>query len=128
MKIFRDYSPKLLLGALVVATSMFLSNPLPAFATGPVGPFGVPGGVSISDNDVAGETWGRAGGRTVTYSVNIPSGFTSMTWGAEGATPVHLAFDGGVNASSQETLVFDNFFSNLSGGKAVWSGHGSWRP
>lgn len=121
MKTFRDFSPKLLLVTLVVVTSMCLSNPLPAFATGPVGPGGVPGGVSVVDGDVSGEAWGRAGGRSVTYTVNNPSGFTTMTWGAVGATPVQLAFDNSVDAPG-ETLGLDNGLSNLAGGVAVWTG------
>jgi len=121
MKVSRDFSPKLLLVALVVATGMCLNNPLPAFATGPVGPGGVPGGVIVVDGDVSGEAWGRAGGRIVTYTVNNPAGFTSMTWGAAGATPVQLAFDNSIDAPG-ETLGLDNGLSNLPGGVAVWTG------
>ena len=113
----RDFSPKLLVVALVVATGMCLSTPFPAFAVGPIGPGGVPGGVTVVDNDVSGETWGRAGGRSVTYTVNNPSEFTSMTWGAVGVTPVLLAFDNNVNAPG-ETLGL----VNVTNGVAVWTG------
>jgi len=121
MKFFRDFSPKLLLLTLTIITYICLNNPLTAFAVGPVDPGAVPGGVTVVDSDTSGEAWGRSGGRSVTYTLGIPSNFTSMTWGAVGPNPVQLAFDGNIDAFG-ETLVLDNTLSNFAGGVAVWTG------
>lgn len=103
--------------ALVLALVLF---PALALAIGPVAPTSLPGGVSVSDNDSgSGEQWGRLGGRTITFNVNTPAAFSSLSWGA--VSPPTAALDGVLNSPS-ETMNFSSAGSNLPSGIAQWSG------
>ena len=103
--------------ALAIALVLF---PALASAVGPVAPSSLPGGVAVSDSDSgSGEAWGRGGGRTITFSVNTPSAFDSLSWGAVSAPTA--ALDGVLNSSS-ETMSFSSSGSNLPSGIAQWSG------
>ena len=85
------------------------------------GPVALVSGVTLTaDSDTgSGERWGRAGGRTITYTVNDVSGYGALSWGNVTGSAPSLAFDNQVNGS--EVLVVD-FNSNLAGGQAQWTG------
>jgi len=85
------------------------------------GPVNIVAGVAQTgdNNDSEGETWGRPGGRTVTYSVSDTSAYDTLWFGATSLPTA--AFDNAVNAAG-ETMAFDATNSDLANGKAVWSG------
>jgi hypothetical protein len=92
-------------------------------AEGPVPAGSVPGGVTVTDDDSgSGEKWGRPGGRTMTFSVNVPGNFSAISWGAVSGQAPHVAFDGSVTPATSEVLAFNAGASNLPGGVAVWTG------
>lgn len=97
----------------VTACMAFLANP--AWAAGPVGPGSVPGGVTVTDSDGgSGESWGRAGGRTIFYEDFVLANFTALTW--EPIT-VAMAFDGVINGAEVMSSPV------LSGGDTIqWTG------
>jgi hypothetical protein len=65
------------------------------------GPAGQVVGVTITaDTDGgSGEQWGRAGGRTVTYTVGDISAFATLNWGNQNGTAPSVAFDDDLDAS-----------------------------
>jgi hypothetical protein len=100
---------------IVFATALmaFLANP--AWAAGPVGPGSVPGGVTVTDSDGgSGESWGRAGGRTIIYEDFALANFTLLTWQP---LTVAMAFDGVINGAEVMSSPV------LSGGDTIqWTG------
>lgn len=88
-----------------------------ARADGPVGPGSLPGGVSVLDSDPSGEGWGRAVGREIQFTVNDPSNFTALTWGAVGTNAVTLAFDNAVDAPGEVLTL-----GTVGAGMAEWNG------
>ena len=101
-----------LLGILLAAT---------ASATVFVPPASLPG-ITIADNDVRGETWGRAGGRTITYTVANPSQYSLLVFGIGNGSVPTLAFDNNLTPNTGEYMSFDNAASDLNGGVARWHG------
>jgi len=98
---------------IITAFMALLANPV--WAAGPVGPGSVPGGVTVTDSDGgSGETWGRAGGRTIVYEDFVLANFTSLSWQP---LNVAMAFDGVINGSEVMSSPI------LSGGDTVqWTG------
>lgn len=112
-----SYSPRLrrFPRSLILCLCVFFT--VAVAADGPVNT--VPGVTVTSDNnDTEGETWGRAGGRTMVFSVGDVSAFQSLLYGATSAPSA--AFDNNVNAPG-ETLTFSGS-SNLAAGVAIWTG------
>jgi len=94
----------------------------PARADGPVTPAALPGGATlVSDTDTGnGQQWGRAGGRSTTYAINNPDGFSALSWGVVSGANPHLALDGTLDSS--ELLMFASGESDLAGSIARWTG------
>ncbi len=107
----------------MLALAMFCIAPFGGVrADGPVPPGSLPGGVNVVDaDDGSGEQWGRAGGRTIQFTVNDLAGFTALGWGIVSPTAPGAAFDGSIDDAS-EIMAFDSSGSNLPGGEARWTG------
>jgi len=94
-----------------------------AFADGPVAPGALPGGVAVADSDSGnGQRWGRAGGRDITFTVNTPAAFGTLSWGVVRATLPNLAFDGNVNTGTPEVMTNVSTPSDYASGRAVFNG------
>ena len=77
----------------------------PALAAGPVSAGSLPGGATVTDDDGgSGESWGRAVGRTFTYSDFDTARFTSLSWQAISAG---MAFDGTIDAAAETMSVVE---------------------
>ena len=88
-------TPRLLLGILVGC----LLSSFALAATGPVPASSLPGGAVVSDNDDgSGETWGRPGGRTYSYSGFVLGNFTLLEWQSLSAA---MSFDGPVDTAAE---------------------------
>lgn len=117
MQVDQSRARRMLTLSLVTLPCLLGLAVVSAHADGPVGPSSLPGGVTVVDSDLTGEQWGRAGGREIQFTVNVPSNFTTLTWGAVGADAVTLAFDGAVNDAG-ETLTLGSVVNNT----ATWNG------
>lgn len=117
MRIRNRFARKVYLSTFVLGLCLFSIGVSSATADGPATPGSLPGGVVVNDSDTTGEQWGRMMGRTIDFSVNDLTNFTSLTWGAVGTNAVTLAFDGVVDAPS-ETLVL----GSVGVGVAQWNG------
>src|SRR5437868_515805 len=100
-----------------------------AYADGPVSVANLPGGGGnvVTDTDVTlggglGQQWGRNGGRTITYHVNNPATFNALTFSVIQTTSPSVAFDGQVNAGTNEVLTYSSQASSLGSGMARWVG------
>ena len=92
-----------------------------AHSTGPVTGGSLPGGVTVQDNDNGnGQKWGRGTGRDVTYTINTPAEFGTLTWGITSAP--HVAFDNAVD-SGGETMTNVSTAADYSAGRAVFAGN-----
>ena len=105
-------------GALAAAA---LLAPATALATGPVSAAAVPGTVTVTDSDSGnGQSWGRAGGRNLAFTVVTPAAFSALTWGVANGTNPSLAFDGAVTASTTEVMSYTPGQSTATA--ARWTG------
>ena len=104
---YQFYRIKLTIIVLVTAAMAFIASS--AWAAGPVGPGSVPGGVTVTDSDGgSGESWGRAGGRTITYEDFVLANFSSLTWQP---LSVAMAFDGVITDSEVMAPMFSDEFT-----------------
>jgi hypothetical protein len=80
------------------------------------------GGTVIDSDPGAGEQWGRAGGRTLSFHINVPGNFDALSWGETFNTRPTAAFDGSVTSGTAEELTFSAGQSDLLGGIVRWTG------
>lgn len=106
----------------IILTGLLAIAPALA-AIGPVGVAALPGSGTVTDTDTGnGESWGRAGGRTFTFTINEPARFELLNWGAAAGTTPAAAFDGQVTAGTTESMTYNTGESDLAQGVAVWQG------
>lgn len=104
----------------------------PWWPTDPWTPVAFPeASLSLIPTPAAGEQWGRAGGRNITYAVTNLAGFSALSWGIVNGTTPGAAFDNNLDGLDfelgsaprpGESMSFNGAGSNLTGGIAQWTG------
>jgi hypothetical protein len=107
----------MLFGGGFLLSLAFFGQPAMAVLEGPSS--SPPFGVLVEDTDPGDpdnkEQWGRAGGRTFSFTVYNSSEYLQLKWRA---TYVALAFDGEVTDGTSEIMAYDSDDS----GVAMWTG------